>query len=1328
MRVVIVSLFLLASSELSSFSGISGISGTAGAGSAHRVAFPNEFYTPGQLFKPLSIIHSTTGSGSARGHSNVAVLNGYLLVPYARDGGKVGGGLSVYDLTNPRSPALVTRVDEPILREAHGFAFSSSYGVFQTTTGIEFWDFSDVTHPVVRSRLAIDGITEDDYDLGAWWTFWQAPYVFVAGSGNGLYVVDAHDIARPRVVKRIDPTAIGNFRVGQVFAFGNLMVIASNDQQGLATLDISDPVNPTLIASTQKNIDVYSSTLIGYRILGAGKNGALHVYDVSDPRRIAFVRSSPVATGSEKGGYVSFQDGFAHVGFSSEYVKIDIRDDAAYTIVGTGSSHLDGRDEDFGSVIGNLVFMGDDHGVGSALLPHQSEPDTLGPSVVAVSPNDVAVNQRSSTRVGVAFSDSIDPTSLTGATFIVRPVGGPRLPGTYSAQFGLANFAPAEPFAAATTYEVIIPAGGVKDYVGNGVPREFRTRFSTGPSLKTPLACAVGPTVPTPVGSTATISVAASGAGPTSYSFQFGDGSPATPFAAAAASAHAYAEPGHHPLVVTVRNAAETATCSRVQTVFQPLTAPRPTGSSTILYDGQTRLAWVVNPDEDSVTAIDGLSNAKRFEAPVGAAPRTLARAPDGTIWVVNQDDASVSVLAGASGAPVAAIPLRPRSRPYGIAVSPDGTAAFVTLQGTGELVKLDPATRATTGRVALNGPVRGVAVSADSRRVLVTRFISPADHGEVIEVDAATLAVVRRMLLAKDPGLDTESSGRGVPNYLTSVAISPDGSYALVPSEKDNTDRGLVRDGRPLTFESTVRTIVSHIDLGTSAELLSRRIDFNDRDMAQAAAFSEHGDYVLVAVQGSGAVEVLDAYTGAVVTALPGVGLAPQGLAFSADFKKLYVNNFLSRNVTIHDASGLLDASRTTLPRLATVETVRTERLSAKVLRGKQIFYNAAERRMNLDGYISCASCHLDGDSDGRVWDFTDQGEGLRNTIALSGHGGMRQGFVHWTANFDEIQDFENPIRAFFRGTGFMSDAAFNTGTRNQPLGDPKAGASEDLDALAAFVAALTATPPSPFREADGSLTLEAAAGKGLFEKLGCPSCHAGPELTDDLLHDVGTLKETSGRRLGQSLEGIDTPTLKGIWETAPYLHDGSAPTLHDVLTSQNRDDLHGATSALDERELAQLVAYLTQIDESEARRASVSALSVRDDARAADWSVRASLNAGEVAYGDRSFVIAEIPAELAGLPWIRPANSSKTYRGTALVSFTVDRQATVYVSADDRVSRPTWIDASWARAPGRLVIREGARQVRPCSVYRKTFRAGTVTLGSWGTSDVNMYEIAVR
>ena len=57
----------------------------------------------------------------------------------------------------------------------------------------------------------------------------------------------------------------------------------------------------------------------------------------------------------------------------------------------------------------------------------------------------------------------------------------------------------------------------------------------------------------------------------------------------------------------------------------------------------------------------------------------------------------------------------------------------------------------------------------------------------------------------------------------------------------------------------------------------------------------------------------------------------------------------------------------------------------------------------------------------------------------------------MHWSGNFDEIQDFENEIRELFNGSGFMADdvyAAHKVSARH-----PKAGQSVELDAMAAYV-----------------------------------------------------------------------------------------------------------------------------------------------------------------------------------------------------------------------------------------------------------------------------------
>jgi len=65
---------------------------------------------------------------------------------------------------------------------------------------------------------------------------------------------------------------------------------------------------------------------------------------------------------------------------------------------------------------------------------------------------------------------------------------------------------------------------------------------------------------------------------------------------------------------------------------------------------------------------------------------------------------------------------------------------------------------------------------------------------------------------------------------------------------------------------------------------------------------------------------------------------------------------------------------------------------------------------------------------------------------------------------------------------------------------------------------------------------------------------------------HDVGT-----GKDLDKD-QRFDTPTLVEIWRTAPYLYDGRAYTIEEVLTTFNPGDKHGVTSNLTEAEIKDL------------------------------------------------------------------------------------------------------------------------------------------------------------
>ena len=206
------------------------------------------------------------------------------------------------------------------------------------------------------------------------------------------------------------------------------------------------------------------------------------------------------------------------------------------------------------------------------------------------------------------------------------------------------------------------------------------------------------------------------------------------------------------------------------------------------------------------------------------------------------------------------------------------------------------------------------------------------------------------------------------------------------------------------------MRAIGSRIDMASATEDFAARVDFDNAGLASAAAFHPSGIYLFVALETSREVAVMDAH-GKRELLRVATGRAPQGVSVAADGKTLWVMNFMDRGVSQFDLRPLVETGELTLPVMATLKSIATEKLAPTVLLGKQLFYDARDARLAREGYISCASCHSDGGQDGRAWDMTGFGEGVRNTIALAGRG-RGHGPMHWTANFDEAQDFEAQIR----------------------------------------------------------------------------------------------------------------------------------------------------------------------------------------------------------------------------------------------------------------------------------------------------------------------------
>jgi hypothetical protein len=682
------------------------------------------------------------------------------------------------------------------------------------------------------------------------------------------------------------------------------------------------------------------------------------------------------------------------------------------------------------------------------------------------------------------------------------------------------------------------------------------------------------------------------------YRFDFGDGT-STAWTQNNAATHTFNTPGRFTITVFVSDGFATVSRTRTQIVYNAPTPLAPSISAEMAYDTARNKVWVVVPDGDGAAPaggravrFDATTRAVDFRVSLGpnAEPVALAMRPgNGEVWVACKRSDEVKILDAAAGTVLATLSVGRGYQPVAVAFAPDGGAAFVACEGAESLQKWNPGTRTKSLEVDVLAAPRGLAVASDASRVFVSRFRSPDTQGEVREYAAVDLSLTRTFTIARDTTtVDGPNAARGVANYLSQVAITPDGLKAWLPAKKDNILRGKYRDGKDLNHENTVRSLVAQLSLATNAELPANRIDLDNTGLPVAACFSPRGDLVFVSVISNEEIVVIDANSRATLPAISTAdagqvfGCAPSGLCVSPDGTKLFAHNFLERKVRVFDISALTAGTGSTTTLLGNVSLVTTEPLASNVLQGKKLFYNSEDPRMAFEGYISCVSCHLGGDQDGRVWDLGTFGEGLRNTIDLRGHGGMGHGPLHWSANFDEVQDFENQIRSLSGGSGLLA-----SGSPNPPLGSPNAGRSTDLDALAAYVTSLNTIPKSPFRNANGTNTTAAVNGAAHFTSKACNTCHSGTNFTDSSLstfvrHDIGTINSTSGQRLGGTLDGLDTPTLRSVWATYPHLHRGQAADLPAVFNTTNApaSTAHARFRELTTTQQDELIRYLLELE----------------------------------------------------------------------------------------------------------------------------------------------------
>lgn len=522
------------------------------------------------------------------------------------------------------------------------------------------------------------------------------------------------------------------------------------------------------------------------------------------------------------------------------------------------------------------------------------------------------------------------------------------------------------------------------------------------------------------------------------------------------------------------------------------VTPAGPTYSSPIAMSLDGKLVWSVNPTGDSVTVIRTDTNRIVGKVTVGNEPQSVALDPAGRYaYVANAADSSITVIRITNPKPsrFAAKPdplFGPRGRittgaePWNVVASPDGLRVFVANSGQDSITVLDVAARKLIGHVDLRNSVcnapdrtrhfqpRGMAVTKNSKRLFVTRFLSfvrpggvQADdngrEGAVCRLDIKTSSTKLRdyrpaqlvTLAPQITGFTIDSTGDNVPdptaafpNQLQSIVIHGNNAYlpniAASPSGplKFNVDtQAFVNviggvNGGGARDESAAKFV--NLNLGAKdPEPGKKRLFFSN---VWGIAFAKGNAYIVSAgsdllvkarVDGTGKLfNTVDADTTRYIdlndpanaaTSGDNAGKNPQGIVINAKGTRAYVTNFVSRNVTLVNlqTDQVIGAIRTTrLPAPGSFDEVVS--VGAEVFFSSRGNFNrpagttvSTSERLSSEGWQSCASCHFKGLTDGVVWQFPD---GPRKSVPLNGtfdpHQPADQRFSNRILNYTPVRD----------------------------------------------------------------------------------------------------------------------------------------------------------------------------------------------------------------------------------------------------------------------------------------------------------------------------------
>ena len=598
--------------------------------------------------------------------------------------------------------------------------------------------------------------------------------------------------------------------------------------------------------------------------------------------------------------------------------------------------------------------------------------------------------------------------------------------------------------------------------------------------------------------------------------------------------------------------------------------------------DGTRLFIACATAKQIAVFDVAGGNITRRITVP--HSPSGLALSSDGLRLYVTcaAPHSSVRVLDTGSGKTLATLPAGHTA--MAPVLSPDGKTLFVCNRFNNDISVIDLGTGKEQCRIPVQREPVAAAISHDGRFLLVANHLhtGPADAELVAAVvsviDTAARKVVKELSLP---------DGGGV---LNDLRVSPDGKYAVVTHllphfrlPATQLDRGWMN--------SNAATI---IDLARMEIINTVLLDNIDRGAADpwGIAWSADSATLLITHAGTHEVSVIDfAATLARLSKMPATldtskpadptsasrvqADVPNDLAFLVGVRqriklpqndlgprsvvlvgrKAYVANYFSDSLSVVDLASpqakpqSIPLSSRSAGAGAGKPTSPLDRMPL-ARKGEFYFHDAG---ICFQGWQSCSTCHPgQARVDGLNWDLLNDGIGNpKNTKSML--------LAHKTPP------------AMSMGVRDTAETAVRAGIQHilftvQP--------EEVAVAIDKYLKSLQPVP-SPLL-VNGQLSDSARRGEKVFKdrQVGCAACHPPGLFTDLKTYDVGTRG-----RFDKPTDRFDTPTLVEGWRTAPYLHDGSAATMRDVLTTHNPSDKHGKTSQLTPQQIDDLAAYLLSL-----------------------------------------------------------------------------------------------------------------------------------------------------